>query len=138
MEIITQTQLPKLTNKFHVSTTTYRYLDYIKYGTTDVCTESSFVRSNYPKTDRFYGELEDYVPSSDGIANIDLKRTAFGLKFIVTPPVDGTLSVSYIWINNGGSINPNIKVSADDNILESSSMYTFSQSLWMLASRELH
>ena len=31
----------QLTNKFHVSTTTYRYLDCIKYGTTDVCTESS-------------------------------------------------------------------------------------------------
>lgn len=117
----------QLTNKFHVSTTTYRYLDYIKYGTTDVCTESSFVRSNYPKTDRFYGELTDYIPTKDGVANIDLKRTAFGLKFIVTPPVDGKLYISSITTNDNSyhSINSNVEVSADDNILESSSMYTF-------------
>ena len=113
----------QLTNKFHVSTTTYRY----KYGTTDVCTESSFVRSNYPKTDRFYGELTDYIPTKDGVANIDLKRTAFGLKFIVTPPVDGKLYISSITTNDNSyhSINSNVEVSADDNILESSSMYTF-------------
>lgn len=56
-----------------------------------------------------------------GIANIDLKRTAFGLKFIVTPPIDGTLSIgSY-------SLNPNIKVSADDSTLETSFMCTFQQ-----------
>ena len=117
----------QLTNKFHVSTTTYRQLDYIKYGTTDVCTESSFVRSNYPKTDRFYGELTDYIPTKDGVANIDLKRTAFGLKFIVTPPVDGKLYISSITTNDNSyhSINSNVEVSADDNILESSSMYTF-------------
>ena len=117
----------QLTNKFHVSTTTYRYLDYIKYGTPDVCTESSFVRSNYPKTDRFYGELTDYIPTKDGVANIDLKRTAFGLKFIVTPPVDGKLYISSITTNDNSyhSINSNVEVSADDNILESSSMYTF-------------
>ena len=117
----------QLTNKFHVSTTTYRYLDYIKYGTTDVFTESSFVRSNYPKTDRFYGELTDYIPTKDGVANIDLKRTAFGLKFIVAPPVDGRLYISSITTNDNSyhSINSNVEVSADDNILESSSMYTF-------------
>lgn len=111
----------QLTNKFHVSTTTYRYLDYIKYGTTDVCTESSFVRSNYPKTDRFYGELTDYIPTKGGVANIDLKRTAFGLKFIITPPTDGTLSIYNYLIESDSSI----KVSADESTLEYSSMYTF-------------
>ena len=116
----------QLTNKFNVSTTDYQCLDYIKYGTTDVCAESSFVRSNYPKTDRFYGELTDYIPTKDGVANINLKRTAFGLKFIVTPPVDGKLYINSITINNeSNSINSNVEVSADDNILESSSMYTF-------------
>ena len=85
------------------------------------------VRSNYPKTDRFYGELTDYIPTKDGVANIDLKRTAFGLKFIVTPPVDGKLYISSITTNDNSyhSINSNVEVSADDNILESSSMYTF-------------
>lgn len=115
-----------LENKFNISTTNYIQIQGLKFGETSLKGKRGYNDiANYPQTDRFYGELTDYVPTKDGVANIDLKRTAFGLKFIVTPPVDGTLSVSYIWINNGGSMNPNIKVSADDNILESSSMYTF-------------
>ena len=121
----------QLTNKFNVSTTDYQYLDYIKYGTTDVCTESSFVRSDYPKTDRFYGELTDYIPTKDGVANIDLKRTAFGFKFIVTPPVDGKLHISSITTttndNSYYSIDSNIEVSAGENVLEESFMCTFYQ-----------
>ncbi|WP_278716912.1 hypothetical protein [Bacteroides caecimuris] len=113
----------ELSNKFNISTTNSIHIIGLHVGAT--CIKSYRNREDYPKTDRFYGELTDYVPTKDGVANIDLKRTAFGLKFIVTPPVDGTLSVSYIWINNDGTMNPNIKVSADDNILESSSMYTF-------------
>lgn len=67
------------------------------------------------------------MPTKDGVANINLKRTAFGLKFIVTPPIDGTLSVnpgrSYDNVYNG----PDIKVSADESTLTFSSMYTFFQ-----------
>ena len=120
-----------LENKFNIEVRPTEYTPNIKglkEGMT--CTTrndihpSSSNQGQYAKVDRFYGELTDYIPTKDGVANIDLKRTAFGLKFIVTPPVDGTLSVSYIWTNNG-SINSNIKLSADDNILESSSMYTF-------------
>ena len=115
-----------LENKFNISTTNYIQIQGLKFGETSLKGKRGYNDiANYPQTDRFYGELTDYVPTKDGVANIDLKRTAFGLKFIVTPPVDGALSVSYIWIDNGGSMNPNIKVSADDNILESSSMYTF-------------
>ena len=108
-----------LENKFNISTTSNTYIRGLQHGTTSIKSYKWGDKVSYPKTDRFYGELTDYVPTKDGIANIDLKRTAFGLKFIATPPVDGTLSIdSY-------SLNPNIKVSADDNILESSSMYTF-------------
>lgn len=71
--------------------------------------------------DRFYGELTDYIPTKEGVAKIDLKRTAFGFKFIVTPPTDGTLSVN----NNYSGIDPNIKISSDDSTVEMSSMYTF-------------
>ena len=112
----------ELSNKFNISTTYSTHIIGLQEGKT--CIESYHSSEYYPKTDRFYGELTDYVPTKEGVANIDLKRTAFGLKFIVNPPVDGTLSVSYIRTNKN-FINPNIKVSADDNILESSSMYTF-------------
>mgnify|MGYP000760431664 CR=1 FL=1 len=104
----------ELSNKFNISTTNSIRLTGLQKGET--CISNSNGSEHYPKIDRFYGELTDYIPTKNGVANIDLKRTAFGLKFIVTPPVDGTLSVSYIWTNNG-SINSNIKLSADDNIL---------------------
>ena len=110
----------ELSNKFNISTTYSTHIIGLQEGKT--CIESYHSSEYYPKTDRFYGELTDYVPTKNGVANIDLKRTAFGLKFIITPPVDGTLSISAYY-----GINPNIKVSADDNISESSSMYTFSQ-----------
>ena len=107
----------ELSNKFEISTTSPTYIKGLKSGTTSISGRGSSSDTDYPRTDRFYGELEDYVPSSDGIANIDLKRTAFGLKFIVTPPVDGTLSV--------GSIASNIKISSDDSTVETSAIYTF-------------
>ncbi|WP_259325413.1 hypothetical protein [Bacteroides ovatus] len=112
-----------LENKFNISTTNYIQIQGLKFGETSLKGKRGYNDiANYPQTDRFYGELTDYVPTKNGVANIDLKRTAFGLKFIITPPVDGTLSISAYY-----GINPNIKVSADDNISESSSMYTFSQ-----------
>ena len=111
-----------LENKFNISTTNYIQIQGLKFGETSLKGKRGYNDiANYPQTDRFYGELTDYVPSKNGVANIDLKRTAFGLKFIITPPVDGTLSISAYY-----GINPNIKVSADDNISESSSMYPFS------------
>ena len=111
----------ELSNKFSISTTNSIRLTGLREGNTCISTSNDSER--YPKIDRFYGELTDYIPTKDGVANIDLKRTAFGLKSIVTPPIDGTLFV-YIRTNDG-SINSNIELSADDNILESSSMYTF-------------
>ena len=115
-----------LENKFNISTTNYVYFGGLKIGTMSTSGYYDYYdcQSDYPKSDRFYGELTDYVPTKDGVANIDLKRTAFGFKFIVTPPVDGTLFINNLYTNNG-SINSNIKLSADDNILEYSSMYTF-------------
>lgn len=107
----------ELSNEFKISTTSPTYIKGLKSGATSISGRGNSSKTNYPRTDRFYGELEDYVPSKDGIANIDLKRTAFGLKFIVTPPADGTLSVS--------SIAPNIKISSIDSTIETFSIYTF-------------
>ncbi|MDC7179649.1 hypothetical protein [Bacteroides cellulosilyticus] len=117
-----------LENKFHVSTTSSVQIKGLKSGKTSLKGKRGFNdTANSPQTDRFYGELTDYVPTKDGVANINLKRTAFGLKFIVTPPIDGTLSVnpgrSYDNVYNG----PDIKVSADESMLTFSSMYTFFQ-----------
>lgn len=117
-----------LENKFNIEVRPTEYTPNIKglkEGMT--CTTrndihpSSSNQGQYAKVDRFYGELTDYIPTKDGVANIDLKRTAFGLKFIITPPTDGTLSIYNYLIESDSSI----KVSANESTLEYSSMYTF-------------
>ena len=47
----------------------------------------------YPETDRFYGEVDNYTPTENGLLTIDLKRTAFGLKYEVSGVTDGAVSV---------------------------------------------
>ena len=49
---------------------------------------------SYPETDRFYGEVIDYIPTENGVVNMDLKRTAFGLKYEVSGVSDGTVTVA--------------------------------------------
>lgn len=77
--------------------------------------------TKYPRVDRYYGELSDYVPTKNGVANINLKRTVFGVKFIVKPPVDGTLYVT--------AVGPGIfstSIEAGKNTYESEeTIYTF-------------
>ena len=113
-----------LENKFNISTTTSIRFVGLQEGYSHI---KGHGISAYPELDRFYGELTDYVPTKEGVANIDLKRTAFGLKFVVTPPTDGTLSVNNLYSANSYStdINPNIKISSDDSTVETSAIYTF-------------
>lgn len=42
--------------------------------------------------DRFYGVLDDYSPTVDGVVNINLKRVSFGLQVKVTGITDGTVN----------------------------------------------
>ena len=50
--------------------------------------------SYYPETDRFYGELSGYIPTVNGTANIELKRTAFGLRYEIENLTDGSISLN--------------------------------------------
>ena len=50
--------------------------------------------SHYPETDRFYGEVDNYTPTENGVVNMDLKRTAFGLQYKVSGVSDGTVTVT--------------------------------------------
>lgn len=102
-----------LENKFNISTGD-RFIGLQKGSS---CTYGNFLSSNSVKTDRFYGELNNYIPTKEGIANIDLKRTAFGLKLIVSPPSDGILTVD--------GIGPRIKIASNENPIETSAIYTF-------------
>lgn len=48
----------------------------------------------YPEIDRFYGELSGYTPTVNGTANIELKRTAFGLRYEIENLTDGSISLN--------------------------------------------
>lgn len=42
---------------------------------------------------RFYGELDGYIPSVNGVVNLELKRVSFGIKVKVSNITDGDVSV---------------------------------------------
>ena len=66
------------------------YLSGLEYGYSDW---DKYNSSSYPETDRFYGEIGNYSPTPNGTVAIDLKRTAFGLKYEVNGVTDGTVTV---------------------------------------------
>lgn len=47
-----------------------------------------------PNVDRFYGSTTDYVPKVDGTVNINMKRVAFGVKFVAKDFKEGSLQIS--------------------------------------------
>lgn len=46
-----------------------------------------------PNTERYYGEAEGYIPSSDGQVSINMKRVSFGAKFIAEGLSEGKLTI---------------------------------------------
>lgn len=49
---------------------------------------------NRPNTDRYYGEITDFVPAENISASISMKRVAFGAKFIAEGLIEGKLKIS--------------------------------------------
>lgn len=80
-----------LQNKFILGTSTV--MTGIKSGASRMKGASS--NTNVPKLDRYYGETTDYEPTVGGKVTIELIRTVFGAKFIVTGLAnEGTLTAS--------------------------------------------
>ena len=79
-----------LANTFNYSASTY--LSNLESGGTH--TNNGYY--THPNTDRYYGKLEGYIPSSKGgKAKIHMKRTSFGAKFIANGKLakNGTLEI---------------------------------------------
>ena len=108
-----------LNNKFEISTLFDTHLEGLQLGITSIRDSSNGGAEQYPRTDRFYGELTDYIPTANGTVNIDLKRTVFGVKFAVHPPVDGTLSV------RNYELELDMAISTNDSMQETEAIYTF-------------
>lgn len=80
--------------------TVNNYFIYDSYGYKDDVLQSGYTSLDsysdvyYPETDRFYGELSGYIPTVNGTANIELKRTAFGLRYEIENLTDGSISLN--------------------------------------------
>ena len=55
--------------------------------------------------ERFYGEINNYTPTVDGVVEFDMKRVSFGLKLKVTGIPDGNVDVTYNGITETGISN---------------------------------
>lgn len=89
-----------------------------------------------PNINRFYGILEEFVPTQDGVATIYLKRMVFGAKLIINGVVDGTVTVSGLWGDLNQTVTEDYEgqaiiytVPSVTDCLASESEYTFSKTL---------
>ena len=78
-----------LSNKFNYNNSAY--FTGLTSGYTSI---DNYNERYYPETDRFYGELSGYIPTVNGTANIELKRTAFGLRYEIENLTDGSISLN--------------------------------------------
>lgn len=69
-------------NHFKYDSYRYNSLDGLGYG------------NAYTPLDRYYGEYQNYSPVQNGQIILNVKRTAFGMRFKVTGITDGTVTVT--------------------------------------------
>lgn len=109
-----------LENQFIIGTTT---MNGIKVGSAWM--KGDAANTETPKLDRYYGETTNYVPTVDGTATINLLRTVFGAKFIVTGLVnDGTLT-AYCAKDANTSSEKYWTLTTTENIEGTPIIYTF-------------
>ena len=77
-------------NKFRYSAINYYELQNLQSGKIK---EPSWKVTDYPQCYRYYAQVTDYVPAEDGVINMDLKITGFGLKYQVAGLSDGSVSL---------------------------------------------
>jgi hypothetical protein len=77
-------------NFYYSNSSSYSLLNlsesYISYGNSSTSVLNAEI-------DRFYGELDNYTPSVNGVVSLDLKRVSFGLKLQVTNIKEGKVHV---------------------------------------------
>ena len=56
------------------------FMSWIDYGYTNLKNPNGIYHR--PNTERYYGELEGYIPSNNGKATIDMGRTSYGVKVV--------------------------------------------------------
>ena len=85
-----------------------------------------YTYKEYPRADRYYGELTDYTPQSNGAVTIPMKKTVFGLKWNIKAIPDGTLSWQ-VYSNSSGHLTTNNGSHTGSESLEFTNIYTFEE-----------
>ena len=68
------------------------YYDAVSFDQYEISTENEY-GIRHARMDRYYGCDEYDITENKNTLSLNLKRYTFGLKFVVTPPVDGTLKI---------------------------------------------
>ena len=72
-----------------------------------------------PRLYRYYALVDNFDPSKSESVSIDLRRSVFGLHLVITPPSDGTISLTYLFRE--------ATVSAGDEAYDHEAVYSFNQ-----------
>ena len=101
----------------------------LEYGYSNCINDlRGYTNAYYPRMDRYYGVLSDYVPTDGGTVTISMKRCAFGVKMVINGVPDGTLSwgniKTQLWSDwKYLTLTPNSCTGTDK--YEFSTLYTF-------------
>lgn len=69
-------------------------IDEIYYGTAEVATpDGGSYFSDKPSIERYYGFLENYIPSQGGTVTIDMAKMSFGLNVVTENFTEGSLQI---------------------------------------------
>lgn len=78
----------KCSNSFAYSQNSFTSL-----GAGQITTKNNKTIMRYPEVDWYYGEFDNYTPMENGVVNIELKHTVFGLRYEVNGVTDGTVTI---------------------------------------------
>lgn len=89
-----------------------------------------------PNINRYYGVLDEFIPTQNGVATINLKRMVFGAKLIINGVQEGEVSISGLWGDLNQTVTEDYEgdatiytVPSITKCWESESEYTFTKTL---------
>lgn len=111
----------ELSNDFTYSNNKYMPLSngYAKFKFND-----RYLTADYAIIDRYYGEVEDYIPSEGNTVEINMKRTVFGVKFIAENLTEGSIGIKMSSAPQMSIIYPNTEINYIINFANQTKAYS--------------
>ena len=102
----------KLSNEFLYYGNCNAYLSGIALGAATVKSNSAgYEDKEMPSIQRYYGEVSGYMPVSDGVVTIPLKKTVFGVRIIIDNVPEGRLNADCVINSNSEKILSGVSTS---------------------------